>query len=784
MSHEDVPERGRHARALSDEASETSGVTSALLLRYLDQAGGPDVVGEVLRRCDLERSESELRDENSWFAWETKIALFEAAAAVLENPDFISEMAAFGLDANVAGGLKVALRTLGSPQFVLRNIVGANARFNRSHVLELLELGDCHALVRFSEIGGGHRYHRLDCDYTGGLLALIPELFGLAAAHVSHIQCAADGADSCLFEMHWTEHAATGFRAVVLGLATVTGLAVGALLLPAALPVVGIGAAVGAGLLVRERTRWRREQVRHLVRQVHDSEGVTQRLFESLQEVVSDLRLEEVVAKVTRNAQAAVGGREFLLLVRSADGLTCESSSDLPAAAIAAVEQWANASPRLLEQSLVIDDVGRLSTLEALVELDNPLCSLASAPLNSLGEPFGLLVALGGQQRTFLPRDVAVLESYAAQVAIALSNARLYQNERSLAARDPLSGLLNHRSFHEAVDAELARCAREGFYSGIVLLDLDHFKRVNDENGHAAGDRLLRATARAISDTCRREDLAFRIGGDEFALLLPRLIEPEAVEVAHRVCTAIAGLDHRIGASAGVVCIAPTESDKDALLARADARLYASKRGDLRLVGDAGISTGRSIPPRTAIDLLLGAMELHHSATVAHSRAVGRLAAAVAVRLGLGDRDCELVAHAGLVHDLGKLALPRALLDKPGRLSDEEWLLVRQHPDRGAQVLLPVDGLASLAPVVRASHERWDGNGYPSGLREQQIPLPARIVAACNAFTAMTEDRPYRLTRSDADTRAELTACAGTQFDPSVIEALLAELMALDVSRR
>src|SRR5205807_9420635 len=151
---------------LRDEAKETSGVTSALVLAYLDRVGGHDAVEAVLRRCGLEGCERELRDENTWFSWETKIALFEATAAVLDKPDFLQDMATFALDANVAGGLKVALRTLGSPQFVFRNIVRANARFVRSHVLELLKLGDGYALLRFSEIGGGRRHHRLDCDRT------------------------------------------------------------------------------------------------------------------------------------------------------------------------------------------------------------------------------------------------------------------------------------------------------------------------------------------------------------------------------------------------------------------------------------------------------------------------------------------------------------------------------------------------------------------------------------------------------------------------------------------
>jgi len=776
MSDESGADHGGPGSGWGNEANETSGVTSALLLAYLDRVGGPDVVAKVLQACGLDHREKELRDENSWFSWETKVALFEATASILDKPDFVSEMASCALDANVGGGLKVALRTLGSPQFVLRNIVSANARFNRSHRLELLELNDGHALVRFSEIGAGHRCHRLDCDYTAELLAVIPELFGLPSARVSHFQCAAEGADACLFELHWIERDGAGKRAALAGLSVAIAVVASALLWAAALPFVGAGAAIAAGLLVRNRWRSRREQLRHLQRQLTDSEDVAERLFASLQDVVSDLRLEEVVAKVTRHAQAAVGGREFLLLVRDGDGLVCQSSSGLPAAAVAVVEAWANGSPRLLERSLLLDDVTRLPVLTPLAELDNPLCALASAPLTSLGEPFGLLVALGGRQLTFLPRDVSVLESYAAQVAIALSNARLYQNQRSLAARDPLTGLLNHRSFQEAIDAELAQCAHEQFYSSVVLIDLDHFKQVNDEDGHAAGDHLLRSVARAISDVCRRDDLAFRIGGDEFALLLSRLAEREAVEVASRVCRAIAALDPRIGASAGVACAGPQENDKAGLLAGADSRLYAAKRGGLRAIDGPSISSRSTVAPRVAIDLLLGAMELHHGATVDHCDAVAKLAEAVAARLGLDARECELVGQTALVHDLGKLAVPRALLNKTGRLTEAEWEAVRQHPDDGAQVLLRVDCLTALAEAVRASHESWDGTGYPAGLRDEKIPLPARIVAACDAFDAMTADRPYRIALSPTEAIAELHACAGTQFDPGVITALTAEL--------
>jgi diguanylate cyclase (GGDEF)-like protein len=765
-------------KGLRGEAKETSGVTSALLLAYLDRVGGREAVEGVLRRCGLTDCEAELRDENSWFSWETKIALFEATAAELDRPDFLQDMAAYALDMNVAGGLKVALRTLGSPQFVFRNIVRANARFVRSHVLELEKLEEGCARVRFSEIGGGRRFHELDCQYTAALLSVVPGLFGLPPAEVHHHHCAVSGAEACIYELRWQERPATGRRITLAAIATAAASAISAIFLPILLPVAALGGLLVGGWVLREHSRWRAERWRHLQRQLEDSEAVAQRLFASLQDLVSDLRLDEVVAKVTHHAQAAVGGRDFLLLVREGDGLICQSSSGLPGRVIAAVEAWANASSAAMTDSLLIDDVTSEPALEPLAAEENPLCCLATAPLNVSGEPFGLLVALGGQQRMFLPRDMSVLESYAAQVAIALANARLYQNERSLAARDPLTGLLNHRSFHEAITAELRRCSTERFHSSVVLIDLDNFKQVNDDDGHAAGDRVLRSAAHALTEACRREDLAFRIGGDEFALLLPRIEEADAISVAERVCAAIGQIDARMGASAGVVCATPDDADKDALIARADRRLYAQKYSagpdrESRLVRrNAGTH-------RRAADALVAALELHHRATSEHCDRVEDLASAVAVRLGLDRDTCELVRLTAQLHDLGKLAIPTSLLNKAGALSTEEWEVIRRHPADGGELILKATNMRRVAAAVRASHERWDGHGYPDRLAGEAIPLPARVVAACDAFEAMTSDRPYRPALGQDAALAELEACAGSQFDPTVVRALVAELSRL-----
>jgi hypothetical protein len=195
MSPDDARDDSSLDSRLRGQPRETSGVTSALLLGYLDRVGGPDAVAEVLRRCELSGCEAELRDENCWFSWQTKITLFETTAQVLDQPDFLLDMAAMALDMKVARGLKVALRTLGSPQLVYRSIVRANARFNGSHSMELINIGPREARTRFADISGERRFHHLDCEYSAAMLSIVPELFGLPRAQLTHVECVGDGAD-------------------------------------------------------------------------------------------------------------------------------------------------------------------------------------------------------------------------------------------------------------------------------------------------------------------------------------------------------------------------------------------------------------------------------------------------------------------------------------------------------------------------------------------------------------------------------------------------------------
>jgi diguanylate cyclase (GGDEF)-like protein len=509
---------------------ETSGMTTRLVLLYVERHAGAPAVDILLEKAGMTGFRERLLDDDAWFSWDDKIRLFDAATEVLGDPHVMVDIGRAVLAHEVAPGLKLALKALGAPRLVYRNIVRANGRFCKSHDMRVVDDRAGHVVIEFEDITGG-RSHRLECEYVAGLLSSIPELFGWPAATVEHRACAADGADLCRFDVSWERAPGAARRAV---------------------------SRVGRALTGSHRRE------RQLEALLSDLEDTTARLTGSLQDVVSELRIEDVLAKVTANARAAVGGSDFALLL---DGRVQSASSGVDADTIAALEGWVGSRPHLLQHPQLVDDLTRVEGVST------GLRSLCSAPLIARGEAVGLLVALAGQERVFLPRDLAVLEGYAAQAAIAVMNARLYAAQEALATRDPLTGLLNHRAFHEELAAELSSGS-----PAVIVLDLDGFKQVNDTDGHAAGDRLLRAVAAALHTTVRAGDLVCRIGGDEFAVLLPGADIATATTVAERAADAIDLADPRTTTSYGIATTPADGATKDEVIEAADARLYASKR--------------------------------------------------------------------------------------------------------------------------------------------------------------------------------------------------------------
>jgi diguanylate cyclase (GGDEF)-like protein/putative nucleotidyltransferase with HDIG domain len=337
----------------------------------------------------------------------------------------------------------------------------------------------------------------------------------------------------------------------------------------------------------------------------------------------------------------------------------------------------------------------------------------------------------------------------------------------SLVSRaDPLTGCLNRRGFEERFEAELSRSLRSGRPVGLIMLDLDHFKNVNDTRGHAAGDEILRWAVDVMDDAVRPMDTIGRVGGDEFAVIVPGAGPDDTGAVARRIVRA---LEPRAPASAGVAVFPADGADGDELQRAADAKLYAGKRGR----GTEIELTAKELSWATALARAVDdRMAVQHE----HSWKVAELAVAIAARLGWSERDRELLQMAAILHDVGKVSIPDHILRKRQPLTDKDWEAIRQNPVRGAEMASRIQGLERIVPWIRHSLERYDGSGYPVGLRGEDIPLACRILHVADAFDAMTCERPYRPALSPAEARAELRRQAGAQFDPRCVEILDAYL--------
>jgi diguanylate cyclase (GGDEF)-like protein len=373
-------------------------------------------------------------------------------------------------------------------------------------------------------------------------------------------------------------------------------------------------------------------------------------------------------------------------------------------------------------------------------------------------------------------------------VAIALYQRSVHSALKAmrLALTDPLTGLGNHRHFHERLQHDLDKAQDEGFALTLVLLDIDNFKQVNDRHGHPIGDRVLAQVAARL----RQGGEAFRLGGDEFALLLARRDEHEGLSIARSVIERLAEKPLESGEflsmSAGVATYPQHGFERAELVRVADSALYMAKEQGKNTVrvyrpDIAGIQELRRLaegPDRAArlraAASLAHAVDARDAYTGSHSYMVGELAARVAKRMGLDSEAIELTRLAGSLHDLGKLAIPEEILRKPGPLNEAERLVLERHPQIGYRMLDSL-GVEPVATWVLHHHERWDGAGYPDQKAGPDIPLGARILFVADAYDAMTTDRVYRGRLSHDRAIAELERCAGTQFDPEVVAAFKAE---------
>lgn len=407
-------------------------------------------------------------------------------------------------------------------------------------------------------------------------------------------------------------------------------------------------------------------------------------------------------------------------------------------------------------------------------------------PIKSGGRLIGIL-ALGKKQQgnIYSHEDIELVVSMASQASILIENARLYAQATIRANTDGLTGLYNHRHFHERLEQEIARGSRFGSIFSLIMLDIDLFKAYNDIYGHLAGDDVLRRIGRYIESSIRSIDLAFRYGGEEFAIILPETSIEAGTRVAERIRKTIESKTSSrampITVSLGIASWPADGVMKEEIIARADAALYRAKqagRNRTCLSSDEGdietpnISTELETRPRalSIIYALAATVDAKDHYTYGHSRKVSDYSVAMAETLGLPQDRIATIRAASLLHDIGKVGIPDSILSKQGPLTDEEWEPVKVHPKLGVEILRHIIDLVNCLPAILHHHERYDGKGYPSGLKGDNIPLEGRILAVADAYDAMTSPRPYREQLSSQQALNELKRCAGTQFDPELVD--------------
>jgi diguanylate cyclase (GGDEF)-like protein/PAS domain S-box-containing protein len=379
-----------------------------------------------------------------------------------------------------------------------------------------------------------------------------------------------------------------------------------------------------------------------------------------------------------------------------------------------------------------------------------------------------------------------------------LANEELQQRNRQLldaraqAATDSVTGISNHRTFQERIRDEVSWAEINATTVGLIMLDIDGFKAVNDSQGHLSGDEILRQLASTIEDVVGRER-AYRYGGDEFAVLLPLTDRRDTARMAERLRQAAErqnnGDGNMITLSLGVASFPEAAGSAEELIYGADAAMYWAKSAGKNRVGDwadlvkrngdgsgALYTSDRTIGTIDTVGALVAALVAKDPATGAHVERCSWYALMLAEELGLSEKETSTVRIASLLHDIGKITVPDDVLRKPGPLNDKEWAQMKEHPLAALQVLGQITAIAEATPAILHHHEHFDGSGYPHGLAGVEIPIVSRILLVTDAFDAMTTDRPYRKAMPVEAAIEELKSNMGNQFDPAITEAFLRAL--------
>lgn len=421
------------------------------------------------------------------------------------------------------------------------------------------------------------------------------------------------------------------------------------------------------------------------------------------------------------------------------------------------------------------------------------------------------------KNHNFSQAELELLMSLQSTFTIAIRNAQLYSQVQESSLKDTLTNINNRRGFFEFAQREIANASSTGQLLCALMIDIDHFKRVNDAYGHAVGDKVIRAVARECHKVIRQSDLLGRYGGEEFVILLPSSDLETASRVAERIRSNIEalvitvdGMHIMVSVSVGLAQQTSVGSALDDLLNRADQALYAAKYfGRNRVViWDEALQfcLENDLPQDTKNNLLMNtyhkqsqkildstvmeetiegwarALELRDRETEGHGQRVAKLAVGLARRLNIPEEELIHIRRGALLHDIGKIAIPDSILFKPGKLLEEEWAIMRKHPIYAYELLAPIAQLRPAIDIPYCHHELWDGSGYPRGLKGEEIPLTARLFTVIDVWDALRSDRCYRPAWETEKIFTYLQDSAGRLFDPRVVQEFFALLKDLDTT--
>ena len=411
--------------------------------------------------------------------------------------------------------------------------------------------------------------------------------------------------------------------------------------------------------------------------------------------------------------------------------------------------------------------------------------SFLRAPLRWQNKPMGIIGVIRWSD-TFGTTEPELLEGIGMEVGTALENARLYGAAIDAADRDAVTGLYNHRALHQRLDKLMENAHKRVQSLSVIMMDMNNFKLFNDTYGHPVGDQVLKHVAEALRGVCDENDVAGRYGGDEFIIVLPHTDSLRAQKIAEHLREEMQRQGFRrsgeervipISLCFGIATYPMDGTNRHELLTNADANLYSAKNseGGIKLTSDTQRANRelRSEDSFGILDAMITAVDNKDRYTRHHSEDVAEYALWTAEELGSSEETLRIIRIGGLLHDVGKIAVPDEILRKPGRLTEEEYSILQRHPAMGALIVGAIPGMESILDAVRSHHERWDGKGYPDATQGEDTPFLGRIMAVADAFSAMTTDRPYRKGMDWETALSEIRAGIGTQFDPVMADAFL-----------